>query len=118
MKIKYSKIIPFKGFFGINLFGTLFIRDEYRNRKVGQITINHEEIHTAQMKELLYIPFYILYFFEWLFWLVFGNGYYDISFEKEAYENQDNMEYLKNRKHYAMWRKKIKKELNKEDDAT
>ena len=29
MKVKYSSIIPFKGFYAINLFGTYFIRKEY-----------------------------------------------------------------------------------------
>ena len=33
MKIKYSKIIPFKGFYAINLFGTYFVRKEYEGEK-------------------------------------------------------------------------------------
>jgi len=52
------------------------------------------------MKELLYIPFYIIYIIEAIF-----KKYRNISFEKEAYANQEDFEYLKNRKHYAMWRK-------------
>jgi hypothetical protein len=53
------------------------------------------------MKELLYIPFYIIYVIEAIF-----KKYRNISFEKEAYENQDNFEYLKERKHFAMWKNK------------
>ena len=30
----------------------------------------------------------------------------NISFEKEAYKNGNNLNYLKNRKHYAQWRQK------------
>lgn len=62
MKIIYNKIIPFKGFKAINLFGFLFTR----KRNLLDVDINHEAIHTEQMKELLYIGFYILYFAEWL----------------------------------------------------
>ena len=48
MKIIYNKIIPFKGFLAINLFGFLFAR-----KKLTEVNINHEKIHTEQMKELL-----------------------------------------------------------------
>ena len=64
MKIKYSKIIPFKGFYAINLFGTYFIRKEFEGKSVPKKTLNHEAIHTEQMKELGYIFFYIWYFIE------------------------------------------------------
>ena len=62
MKIKYSSIIPFKGFYAINLFGTYFIREEYKGQKVPKTTLNHEAIHTAQMKEMGYIFFYLYQF--------------------------------------------------------
>lgn len=58
MKIIYNKLIPFKGFIGINLFGIIFVRKEYKKRLYRSV-INHENIHTAQMKEMLYIFFYI-----------------------------------------------------------
>lgn len=58
------------------------------------------------MKELLYIPFYIIYLLEWLIRLFLpGNAYRNISFEKESYNNEYNFDYLKNRKKFAMWRK-------------
>lgn len=106
MKVIYNKIIPFKGFKAINLFGFLFAR-----KPLLEIDINHETIHTEQMKELLYIGFYIIYFFEWLWRLLFTkdrfthSAYRNISFEKEAYEHQHDLDYLKSRKSYAMWRK-------------
>ena len=58
MKIIRNNIIPFKGFKAINLFGILFVRG---NAELSDEVINHESIHTAQMKEMLYIPFYIWY---------------------------------------------------------
>lgn len=103
MKIIYNNIIPFKGFKAINLFGLLFVR---KGSKMSEVDINHEMIHTAQMKELLYLPFYLIYFGEWLVRLVTEeNAYRSISFEKEAYSNENNLTYLENRKHYNMWRK-------------
>lgn len=102
MKIIYNSIIPFPGFLAINLFGILFVR---KGGKVSDIVLNHEEIHTAQMKELGYIGFYLIYIIEWLVRLFMsGNAYRNISFEKEAYANERNLEYLDSRKHYAMWR--------------
>jgi hypothetical protein len=54
------------------------------------------------MKELAFIFFYIIYFFEWLVRLFINkNAYRNISFEKEAYSNEKNLEYLKNRKCFS-----------------
>lgn len=104
MRIIENKILPPKEFLAINLFGNLFCR--YKS-SINDIVINHEEIHTAQMKELGYIPFYVLYFVEWLIKLLFkGNAYRNISFEREAYSNQYNLDYLKDRKHYS-WIKRL-----------
>lgn len=83
MKVIYNKIIPFKGYKCINLFGVLFVR---KGCTMRESDYNHEAIHTKQMKELLYVPFYILYILEWLYRLTQkGNAYKNISFEKEAY---------------------------------
>lgn len=101
MKIIRNNIIPFKGYKEINLFGILFVRG---NAQVGSVDINHEEIHTAQMKELLYIPYYIWYVIEWLIRLILcwdtHVAYRNISFEKEAYLHEEDMHYLKKRKHF------------------
>lgn len=34
MKIIYNKLIPFKGFYAISLFGLLFVRDEKGERNL------------------------------------------------------------------------------------
>lgn len=92
MKIIINNIIPFKGFKCINLFGILFCR-----KQLDKIDINHEAIHTKQMQEMLYIPFYIWYIIEYLIKLFKGNAYRNLSFEREAYNNYYNLNYLNNR---------------------
>lgn len=84
----------------MNLFGILFVRKEYKDRLTDR-TIDHESIHTAQMKELLYVFFYLWYIIEWIIRLFKkGNAYRNISFEREAYQNEQNGSYLKNRKQF------------------
>lgn len=101
MKIIYNNLIPFKGFKCINLFGILFVRNGFVMKDKD---LNHESIHTAQMKELWYVGFYLLYFIEFLIKLIlnfnFHKAYRDISFEKEAYQNEDNLDYLLTRRDY------------------
>ena len=108
MKVIYNNIIPFKGFAAINLFGVVFARKEYK--PLPDKTLRYEAIHTAQMRELAYIGFYILYLLEWVFRLfrqswTGQDAYRNISFEKEAYKKQDRKTYLSYRKHFAQWRK-------------
>lgn len=107
MKIVVNRFVPPKGFSYINLFGVLFTR---RCRSISDTTLNHESIHTQQMKEMLYIPFYICYVVEWIVRLLIvrnsHKAYRAISFEREAYENQGNSLYLKKRKHFS-WVKYI-----------
>lgn len=114
MKIIHTKHFPFGSYTTINLFGILFTKQD----KLIPRDINHEKIHTAQMKEMGYIFFYLWYFIEYLLIRLFhkkqGNAYHDTSFEEEAYTNQYNYSYLKNRKHYA-WIKFIKIRSYKED---
>lgn len=103
MKIIYNRIIPFKGFIAINIFGVLFVRKEYKD-KINEFVLNHERIHTAQMKETLYILFYIMYFIEWIIRLFISNkggAYKNISFEREAYSNEGNLNYLEDRELFS-----------------
>ena len=102
MKIIYNKILPVTGFRAMNLFGVLFVR---KGAKMDERTLNHERIHTAQIRELLYVIFYVVYVLEWLVRLVqYQNAYIayrNISFEREAYANDDNLNYLGERKSFA-----------------
>ena len=86
MKIIYNNIIPFKGFKAINLFGVLFVRKDIKT-PMSDVDINHESIHSEQYKELLFIPFLVLYLLEWFIKLFIyfdsNKAYRNISFERE-----------------------------------
>ena len=103
MKVIYNNLIPFKGFKCINLFGCLFVR---KGCRMSEKDFNHEAIHTEQMKELLYIGFYIWYFIEWLLELfTYGSkSYHTNTFERKAFDNDDNLSYLSERKRFAWWK--------------
>ena len=103
MRIIYNDIIPLKGFSAVNLFGVIFARKS--ERPLSATTLNHESIHTEQMKELLYVGFYLCYLIEWLVRLFRrGNAYRNISFEREAYACEHNPGYLQIRRRFAQWR--------------
>lgn len=105
MRTIVNRLIPFKGFKAINLFGVVFVRKSARMKPYNYY---HESIHTAQMKELWYIPFYLIYIAEWLFYLTkkrnFVEAYHCISFEREAFANQSNYRYLEKREKFAQWK--------------
>ena len=81
---------------GIALFPFILTK-----KNPSKTLLNHERIHIRQQVELLVIPFYIIYVIEWFF-----KGYYGISFEQEAYENDRDLLYLKKRKIFGQWRKR------------
>lgn len=97
------RLIP-KGYC-VNLFGTFWARD---TDWIDRYVINHERIHTAQQRELLFVPFYVLYLTEWLIRLIqyrhWKTAYYNISFEREAYTHGRNLHYIQNRKHFSWLR--------------
>ena len=91
---------------GITLYPFVILREKYIDNpwyvKKGIITVNHESIHIKQQAELLVILFYLWYVIEWFIRLFFkGNAYLNISFEREAYENSNNLGYLKTRKLFS-----------------
>lgn len=122
MIIIRNKFIPFPGFKALNFMGVLFVRG---NAKITDRTLNHERIHSRQIIEVIalslfpltiYLHFggkwfigalfslfsyYIWYVIEWIVHLMMGKGkheaYRSICFENEAYSNDTNFEYLKNR---------------------
>ena len=105
MKVIYNKVIPFKGYKCVNLLGVLFVRE---GCTMSATDYNHEAIHTAQMKELLYVLFYLLYVLEWLWRLArlrdMKAAYRAVSFEREAYAHQYAADYLKTRKKFNQYK--------------
>lgn len=91
-------LIP-KGYRGLAVFPFVFVKN--RADAANVVFVNHEKIHLRQQLELLVIPFFIWYFIEYLFRLVqYKNAdlaYRNISFEREAYANESDFEYLKSR---------------------
>lgn len=101
MKVIYNRILPLgKRYYAINLFGVVFAKGQCDSR-----VLNHESIHSAQMKELLVLGFYIWYLIEWLIRSIryksFYKGYLHIGFEKEAYRNDANFNYVRKRRRFA-----------------
>ncbi len=100
MRVIYNKVVPFGRFRAINLCGVLFSKVP-----CDDSILRHEAIHTAQMRELAYIGFYLWYVIEWLVRLIQCRHYYrayqHIAFEREAYAHQHDPTYLPSRHHYA-----------------
>jgi len=104
MKVIYNKYLPPKGYIAINILG-LVVLARKEKKPLREEMLNHEAIHTAQMRELLFVFFLLWYGFEWLVRLIQyrdkKKAYYNISFEREAYANAENMQYLKTRKLFS-----------------
>lgn len=101
MKIVRNKFIPFTVYKAINLFGVLFVKN---NARIDKVTLNHEKIHTAQIKEMFYVFFYVWYVIEWLIRLPKGNAYRNISFEREAYIHEKDLKYVETRKRFSFFK--------------
>lgn len=109
MPIIYNRHFPFGTFYAINICGLIFCRSD--KGKMSRTDKNHEDIHTMQQKEMLFAGFYLWYVMEWAVrFLMLRNAlkaYHNVSFEREAYGNQNNLLYGKTRRHYA-WMKHLK----------
>lgn len=115
--------IPFKGFKAINLWGILIIRGD---SVIDDITLNHETIHSRQILEIMiitailtlplcflgawkfaltvtFLSFYIWYAVEYVIRMFRRDDdpYGNMLFEKEAYNNQEDLSYLETRKPFV-----------------
>ena len=94
----FKYVVP-KGFRGFTFFPFVFLFD--KKDKLNLVLLNHERIHIRQQLELLIVLFFIWYGIEFLVRLVrYKNrrvAYYNISFEREAYANEKDLYYLKQR---------------------
>jgi cytochrome c biogenesis protein ResB len=124
MKIVRNKYIPFGKFDAMNILGFLFVKED---TKLDDELINHEAIHTVQQYEILALSalvalvasnlyaswWYLLivvvmpiaiYLLAWFIELVlppYDSAYKDSPFEREAYLNQHDPEYLAKRPLFA-----------------
>lgn len=85
---------------GITLFPFILLRKQ--EDLENEILINHEKIHLRQQLELLVIFFYLWYVIEYYYWFFrLKNSflaYKTISFEREAYAQERDLNYLETRK--------------------
>lgn len=84
----------------------IFVFCKYKNPSKTQV--RHETIHFQQQLELLFVFQWILYGFFWLKEYIKSKdafrAYYLNPFEQEAYQNEDDANYLKERKRFSWWR--------------
>ena len=127
MKTVYNNIIPFKGFKAITIYPFVFVRKSARFTSTDEY---HERIHAKQQKEcltvavpvaavlwaagcgawsLLALPlFFWWYGIEWFikacYYVNATTAYKNISFEREAYAHQHQLDYLFYRNPFAWFR--------------
>ena len=99
MILVFKYLVP-KGYTGITLFPFVFLK--HKSLKYDAKLMNHERIHLRQQLELLVLPFFVWYIIEFIIrfsqcrqWTV---AYKSISFEREAYLNESDEEFLKSRR--------------------
>lgn len=131
MIIIKNKTIPFGRYKAINLFGIVFTKKD-----LSEKSKNHEKIHSEQIFEtsvlgvvligmivilcnisyawcfLGLLTYYIIYGLEYLIIRFFhkkqNDAYHDVSFEEEAYENDDDLEYIEDWRTPFNWIKYMK----------
>jgi hypothetical protein len=95
--IKHVSFLPARG---MALFPFVLIK--YPEDITNQRLIRHELIHIRQQVELMVIPFYVFYLTNYLWNRLKGQShqqaYLNICFEREAYENDKYIDYLKYRR--------------------
>ena len=124
-KTVFNDIIPFSGFMAMTIWPFIFVRNKAASR-YNVVASNHEHIHAEQQKEmllagivlaaigfifiglwaLLIVPvFFWWYGLEYLIRLIAyrsaDKAYRNICFEREAYAYENDLDYLRRRKHFA-----------------
>lgn len=92
-----------KSFCAVTVYPFIILKNQ--QAKNNFVLLNHEKIHMRQQKELLWIGFFVWYLLEFLLKLMYyRNSYFaykNISFEREAYYHEHNLDYLKTRKMFG-----------------
>ena len=98
--------LPFLSYRAMAVYPFIFLREwEYKG---DEALVNHELIHHRQQLEMLIIPFYLVYLVHYLIGRIrlqdHDSAYRNIIFEREAYAEEQNADYLKRRR-FAAFRK-------------
>ncbi|WP_158974385.1 hypothetical protein [Cellulophaga sp. L1A9] len=93
--ILVSRLFFVKNYVGLTLWPFIIVKDA--TLKNDTVLINHEKIHLKQQLELLVVFFYVFYLVEWcvrcICYVDSYKAYKNISFEREAYANERNLNY-------------------------
>jgi len=99
MIVIVNRFLLRKGFNGIALWPFVVLRK--KELKEDMCMLNHERIHLRQQAELLVLFFYLWYGIEFLLrWFQYKNryaAYRNISFEREAYTKEKDLNYCEKR---------------------
>ena len=100
--IVYKYVVP-KGYRSITIFPFIFLL--HKGDRENKVLVQHEKIHIRQQLELLVLFFYVWYFVEftvkYVYYRNWNRAYRNISLEREAYANEKDLYYLKQR---SFWR--------------
>jgi len=98
--ILVSKYLIPKGYSGLTIYPFVFLKCSAS--KVDEVLINHERIHLKQQLEMFILPFYVFYVLEFFVRYIQFKSWYlayvNISFERESYHNEANLNYLNERR--------------------
>ncbi len=93
-------------FKGISLWPFVIVEND--ELKKNKYFVNHEKIHLRQQLEMLVLFFYVWYALEWFIRYIDCRdrmlAYRNISFEREAYRREADLNYLKKRPFWAFWK--------------
>jgi hypothetical protein len=96
-------VVPFLWVDGMTLWPFVLVR----RPNPDAVLINHEQIHLRQQLELGLVFFYLWYLLEYLYRRIQYDDHYsayrNISFEREAFNNDKDMAYLAKRNWYGFW---------------
>nr|WP_233264597.1 MULTISPECIES: hypothetical protein [unclassified Flavobacterium] len=94
-----SKYLIPKGYRGLTIFPFVIVK--FKEDKENPILLNHERLHIRQQLELLVLPFFIWYLLEYCIRLLYYKNSYlaykNISFERECYRHEQDLNFLKKR---------------------
>jgi len=99
MIVVVNKYLLAKDFHAMSLWPFVILK--HKALAKDPVFMNHERIHLSQQIEMLILPFYLWYSLEFLLRLVqFKNpylAYKNISFEREAYAKESDLNYFRKR---------------------
>lgn len=111
----------FKKVFGFSISAfTLFPVIFFKNKDIAENKeyINHELIHIRQYVETLFVGFILIIIFEFLYAKIVlrkntMQAYYFLAFEQEAHQNDQDKNYLQNRKWFSSFKYMLVKNKRK-----